>query len=144
MQQAVDDANDFIVDLRSEVELGRITPNRHVLHMKKQGMNPKTELNKLKRQNPKTFEQGELLSDSALDAFADDIRADLRKHLPEIKKYASLMALRGIAYRANVFPTTGVDHDLMATKVKLQGDMGWALRLTEAAHAKTNVRDLGK
>ncbi|MCE2927756.1 MAG: hypothetical protein LW823_08975 [Rickettsiales bacterium] len=140
MQQAIDDANDFVVDLRSEVELGRISPNRHILALKEMEINPADCLRKLKEKNPKAFQNGEPISDKNLgETVTAMIRADLTKHKTEIKKYAVPMAARGFSYRGNFFPTKGDDHDPSATNVKLQGDMGWMNRVTEGARAASGM-----
>jgi hypothetical protein len=131
MQQAVDDAIDFVSDLRTEVELGRISPNRHILALKEHTIDPKDYLNDLKKNYPDYFiGKDKKLPGEALGFMQQIIKDDLQRHAAIINDLKGPMALRGFRTDASAFATWQVDHtDDERQSGKLTGDMGFGERV---------------
>jgi hypothetical protein len=138
MQQALDDANDFIVDLRTEAEHGHITTNRHILKLREENIDPADYLEKLKRRHPKAFRNGTRLRGKDLGDFRNRILDDLANYRTMIDATAMQLALRGIDTGADRFSTAGVDHDPTA-KPNISSDTTWTGRLYLTA--RTAIRE---
>lgn len=129
MQQAVDDANDFVADLRTEVEHERITPNRFMADIRESGATPKEFFTRLLRTNSEDIRKNRPIPGKALGDMQHTIKDELLKHAGIINDLRVGFAARGFYTDASEFPTKSVDHTKdQKQSGKLTGDAGWAGR----------------
>lgn len=130
-QQIIDDANDFISDLRTEVEHGRITPNRFVARLKREDIDPKLYLDGLKAVHARYFKAKKNIPGEGLGIMHRIIKEELGKYPDFVAAFRKPMAVRGFDATASFFPTFNVDHTQnMRQSGRLTGDLTWGQRLT--------------
>ena len=137
--QIIDDANDFVGDLVSEVDQKRINPNRFILKLLEQGKSPQEFLNDLRKTHPEKFTRGQRLRGDNIGEFRKVILDELRKYNKVVGIVATNCAIQGIAIDANSFPTGNDDHTREGDTQHFTGSTSWAERVLAGIAAARGI-----